>query len=163
MHTLLQAVDYNQSLMRVAIGADHAGFELKQALVRQLVAEGHELLDVGAVTFNSRDDYVDFALAASEKVRQGEAERGILVCGSGVGSSVAANKLKGIRACICHDTYSARQGVEHDDLNVLCLGGRVVGTHLASEVVRAFLAARYTADERHERRLEKVREAELKG
>ena len=149
--------------MRVAIGADHAGFDLKLAIVKEVSAAGHETVDVGAHEYDPNDDYPDFAVAVAEAVRRGDAERGIIVCGSGVGSSVAANKLKGVRASICHDTYSARQGVEHDDLNVLCLGGRIVGLSLASELVTAFLSARYSAEKRHARRLDKVLEAERRG
>ncbi len=149
--------------MRVAIGADHAGYDLKQAIVDLLAKEGHEAVDVGAHSFDATDDYPDFAVAVGESVRTGEAERGIVVCGSGVGSCVAANKLKGVRACVCHDTYSAAQGVEHDDLNVLCLGGRIVGIALASELVRSFLGASYTGQGRHARRLDKVLAAERRG
>ena len=154
---------YNCGFMRVAIGADHAGFDLKVAIVKEVSAAGHETVDVGAHEYDPGDDYPDFAVAVAEAVRRGDAERGIIVCGSGVGSSVAANKLKGVRASICHDTYSARQGVEHDDLNVLCLGGRIVGLSLASELVTAFLSARYSGEKRHARRLGKVLEAERRG
>ncbi len=149
--------------MRIAIGADHAGFELKRTLAERLTSAGHELTDVGAYVFDAADDYPDFAVAVAEKVRSGDAQRGIVVCGSGVGACVAANKRRGIRACLCHDTYSARQGVEHDSMNVLCLGGRVIGAALAWEVVGAFLAARPSAEERHLRRLNKVLEAEASG
>lgn len=149
--------------MRVAIGADHAGYDLKQELAKLLAADGHEALDVGAHALDADDDYPDFAIAVGESVRNGEAERGIVVCGSGVGSSVAANKLKGVRASVCHDTYSAGQGVEHDDLNVLCLGGRIVGISLARELVRAFLGARYDGGTRFARRLNKVLDAERRG
>ena len=154
---------YNCGFMRVAIGADHAGLDLKVAIVKEVSEAGHQTVDVGAHTYDPSDDYPDFAVAVAEAVRRGDAERGIIVCGSGVGSNVAANKLKGVRASICHDTYSARQGVEHDDLNVLCLGGRIVGLSLASELVTAFLSARYTAEKRHARRLGKVLEAERRG
>ena len=149
--------------MRVAIGADHAGYDLKQALAGGLSSNGHEVVDVGAHAFDPTDDYPDFALAVGEKVRRGEADRGIIVCGSGVGSCVAANKLGGVRASVCHDTYSAAQGVQHDDLNVLCLGGRIVGLSLANALVAAFLEARYGAEERHARRLGKVLDAERRG
>ncbi len=149
--------------MKIAIGADHGGFELKQTLVRQLAAAGHELADVGAYVFDAADDYPDFAGAVAEKVRSGEAQRGIVVCGSGVGACVATNKRKGVRACLCHDTYSARQGVEHDNMNVLCLGGRIIGAALAWEVVTAFLTASPSTEERHRRRLHKVLEAEESG
>lgn len=149
--------------MRVAIGADHAGFALKKALVERLVSAGHDLLDVGAHELDSEDDYPDFAIAVGEKVRSGEAERGIVVCGSGVGSCVAANKLKGVRASVCHDIYSAGQGVEHDDLNVLCLGGRIVDVSLAGELANAFLGACFRPERRFARRLQKVLDAERRG
>ena len=149
--------------MRVAIGADHAGYYLKQEIASLLAADGHEALDLGAHSYDADDDYPDFAIAVGESVRNGTAERGIVVCGSGVGSSVAANKLKGIRASVCHDTYSAGQGVEHDDLNVLCLGGRIVGISLATELVRAFLGTSYNGGSRFDRRLSKVLDAERRG
>lgn len=156
----LRGKGYNGTLVRIAIGADHGGFDLKQAIAAKLAAAGYEPADVGAYAFDADDDYPDFAGAVAEKVRRGEAQRGIVVCGSGVGACVAANKRKGVRACLCHDTYSARQGVEHDDMNVLCLGGRIIGTALAWEVVAAFLAARPSNEERHRRRLNKVLAAE---
>ncbi len=146
--------------MRVAIGADHAGFDLKQQLLGLLRADGHQTLDMGAHDLDPEDDYPDFALAVAERVRTGDAERGIVVCGSGVGSCVAANKVAGVRASVCHDTYSAGQGVEHDSLNVLCLGGRIVGIALAGDLVRAFLGATYRGQGRFSRRLEKVLAAE---
>src|SRR5437667_12544815 len=142
--------------MRLAVGADHAGFSLKQALVAYLKELGHEVQDVGAHRPDPNDDYPDFAQAVAEAIVNGRTERGVLICGSGVGASVAANKIPGIRAGLCHDTYSAHQGVEHDDMNVLTLGARVVGTELALELVRAFLAARFSGEERHARRLQKV-------
>lgn len=142
--------------MKIVAGSDHAGFELKQRLVALVRDLGHDVLDVGT---NSTVpvDYPDFSEAVGLAVREGRAERGILICGSGVGASVAANKIPGVRAGICHDTYSAHQGVEHDDMNVLVLGGRVIGNELAFELARAFLAARFTGEERHRRRLEKIR------
>lgn len=141
--------------MRVAIGADHGGFPLKRGLVEFLRGRGFQVLDLG--TFSEEPvDYPDFARAVGEAVRSGEAERGILICGSGVGACVAANKLGGIRASLAHDTYSAHQGVEHDDMNVLCLGARVIGPELAAELVGAFLGARFSGEERHRRRLAKV-------
>lgn len=145
--------------MRVAIGADHAGFDLKQILGAYLRHLGHEVIDVGT---NSDDpvDYPDFAEALSKVVVQGQAERGVLVCGSGVGASVSANKIPGIRAGLCHNTYSARQGVQHDDMNVLVLGARVVGIELARELVDSFLAARFNGEERHCRRIEKIKALE---
>ena len=142
--------------MRVALGADHAGFPLKQEIAAGLRQDGHDLVDMGAHAIDPSDDYPDFARAVAEAIAAGTVERGILVCGSGVGASVAANKFRGVRAAVCHDTYSARQGVEHDDMNVLCLGARIVGGALARELVSAFLAARFTGEERHRRRLAKL-------
>jgi RpiB/LacA/LacB family sugar-phosphate isomerase len=141
--------------MKIVVGSDHAGFDLKQEVAASLRREGHEVVDVGTGS-TAPVDYPDFAEAVGLAVREGRGERGVLICGSGVGAAVAANKLPGIRAAICHDTYSAHQGVEHDDMNVLVLGGRVVGPALAHELVRAFVAARYTGEERHARRLAKV-------
>jgi RpiB/LacA/LacB family sugar-phosphate isomerase len=142
--------------MRIALGADHGGFEMKDEIARMLADAEHEVIDQGAHTYDPADDYPDFARAVAIAVQRGEAERGILICGSGVGASVAANKVNGIRAGLCHDTYSAHQGVEHDDMNILCLGARVIGPELARELVRAFVAARFSAEERHVRRLGKV-------
>ena len=142
--------------LRVALGADHGGFPLKAELLPWLFSQGYEVLDLGAHELDSADDYPDFAEAVAQAVASGQAQRGILICGSGVGASIAANKVPGVRACLCHDTYSAHQGVEHDDINVLCLGARVVGSELARELVAAFLKARFTGEERHRRRLEKV-------
>jgi len=147
--------------MRIVIGADHAGFELKQMLVAHLRELGHDVEDVGTQSADPVD-YPDYAEAVADALLQGRAERGILICGSGVGASVAANKVPGIRAGLCHDTYSARQGVEHDDLNVLVLGARVIGPELAKELVRAFLNARFSGEERHRRRLEKLRQLEAR-
>ncbi len=141
--------------MRIVIGGDHAGFVLKGEIAALARGEGHDVLDVGAHSA-APSDYPDFAEAVGLAVLEQRAERGILICGSGVGASVAANKLAGIRAAVCHDTYSAHQGVEHDDMNVLVLGARVVGEALARDLVRSFLAARYSAEERHARRLAKV-------
>ncbi|MDR9459355.1 MAG: ribose 5-phosphate isomerase B [Dehalococcoidia bacterium] len=141
--------------LRVALGADHGGFSLKNELVTRL-HETFEVLDLGARTFDRDDDYPDFALAVAQAVASGQAQRGILVCGSGVGACIAANKVRGARACLCHDTYSAHQGVEHDDMNILCLGARVVGTELAGELVDDFLKANFSGETRHRRRLEKV-------
>ena len=141
--------------MRIAIGADHAGFALKQVLAEHLRKRGHEVIDQG--TGNADPvDYPDFAEAVAKVLLDGRAERGVLICGSGVGASVAANKIPGIRAALCHDTYSARQGVEHDDANLLVLGARVIGVELARELVENFLAAKFTAEERHRRRVEKI-------
>jgi ribose 5-phosphate isomerase B len=147
--------------MRVAVGADHAGFELKQHLVAWLRAEGHEPEDLGT---DSTDpvDYPDFAEAVGAAVLSGRAERGLVVCGSGVGACIAANKMPGVRAGLCHDTYSAAQGVLHDDVNVLVLGARVIGPALAEALVTSFLAARFTGADRHVRRLAKVRAIEAR-
>jgi ribose 5-phosphate isomerase B len=145
--------------MRVAIGSDHGGFVLKQMVADSLKKAGHRVLDVGAYDAEP-SDYPDFAKAIAEAVLRGEAERGILICGSGVGASVASNKLPGIRASVCHDTFSAHQGVEDDDMNVLCLGQRVVGPELAKEIVFCFLSAQFSGSERHERRLHKMSEIE---
>lgn len=141
--------------MRVAIGSDHAGFELKRDLAGYLAQQGHEIVDLGAHS-TAPVDYPDTAEAVATAVRNGQADRGLLVCGSGAGVSVAASKFPGIRAAVCHDTYSARQAVEHDDLNVLCLGARVIGPALARALTDAFLGATFTADERHLRRLAKI-------
>jgi len=145
--------------MRVAIGADHAGFALKQLIGGDLRDLGHEVIDLGTDSMDPVD-YPDYAEAVGKVILEGKADRGILVCGSGVGASVAANKLPGIRAALCHDTYSARQGVEHDDMNILVLGGRVIGSELAHELVHAYLAALFTKEERHRRRLEKIKALE---
>ncbi len=145
--------------MRIVIGADHAGFPLKNAVGDLLRSLGHSVLDVGAFNDNP-SDYPDFALLVGNAVLEGKGERGILICGSGVGVSVAANKIKGIRAAVCHDTYSAHQGVEHDDMNVLVLGSRVIGPKLAEDLVKAFLGASFTNEERHKRRLAKVKAIE---
>jgi RpiB/LacA/LacB family sugar-phosphate isomerase len=141
--------------MRVAIGSDHAGYELKQVLAAYMKELGHDVKDMGT---HSTDpvDYPDFAEAVSREIVEGRADRGIILCGSGVGASVVANKVPGIRAGISHDTYSAHQGVEHDDVNVLVVGARIVGVELAKEITRAFLAAEFSKEERHRRRLDKV-------
>jgi ribose 5-phosphate isomerase B len=141
---------------RVALGADHGGFALKAELVPWLREQGYEVSDLGAHTLDPADDYPDFAAAVARAVASEEASRGIVICGSGVGACIVANKITGIRACLCHDTYSARQGVEHDNVNVLCLGARVIGGELARELVSAFLGARFSAEARHRRRLDKV-------
>ncbi len=142
--------------LRVALGADHGGFSLKTELLPWLQGQGYELLDMGAHRLDSADDYPDVAAAVARAVASGQAQRGILICGSGVGACIAANKVPGVRASLCHDTYSAHQGVEHDDMNVLCLGAHVIGVELARELVSAFLKARFGGEERHRRRLEKV-------
>jgi len=145
--------------MKIAIGGDHAGFLLKQWLVAQLSKDGHDIVDVGAYD-ETPSDYPDIAREVGKAVVAGQAQRGILVCGSGIGASVAANKIKGIRAGLAHDTYSAHQGVEHDDVNVLCIGSRVIGSALALEVAQSFLHARVSGEERHVRRVKKVLEIE---
>jgi ribose 5-phosphate isomerase B len=147
--------------MKIVIGADHAGFALKVVTGDLLRSLGHDVLDVGAFNENP-SDYPDFAEAVGRAVLDGRAERGVLICGSGVGASVAANKLMGIRAAVCHDTYSAHQGVEHDEMNVLVLGSRVIGTALTGELVKAFIGAKFTNEERHVRRLNKVKALEAK-
>lgn len=146
--------------MNIAIAADHAGYPLKARVIDIVRAAGHEALDLGTHSAEIAVDYPDLARAVGEAVQQGRAERGILLCGSGVGACVAANKMRGVRAGVCHDTYSAHQGVEHDDMNVLCLGARIIGPELAPELVRAFLGARFSGEERHVRRLEKVKAME---
>lgn len=142
--------------MRIAIAADHAGYQLKELLGRQLRDAGHDVLDLGTHAADQADDYPDFAEALGATIRAGQAERGVLVCWSGVGAAVAANKLPGIRAGLCHDTFSAHQGVEHDDMNVLALGARVIGPALAQELVLTFVRAVYSGEERHARRVAKV-------
>lgn len=146
--------------MRIAVGADHGGFPLNERVLDELRATGHEVTDFGTHDGSQPDDYPDYAQAVGEAVQKGAAEIGILICGSGVGAAVAANKLRGVRAALCGDTYSAHQSREHDDCNVLCLGARVVGSELAMEIVRAFVAARFTGEERHRRRLAKVADME---
>jgi RpiB/LacA/LacB family sugar-phosphate isomerase len=145
--------------MRIAIGADHAGFALKQEIGTYLQELGHAVMDLG--TMNTTPvDYPDYAEAVGRAILEGQSQRGVLICGSGVGASVAANKLPGIRAAVCHDTYSARQGVEHDDMNILVLGARVIGAQLARELFRSFLSAAFTAEERHVRRVAKIQALE---
>ena len=142
--------------MRVVIGADHGGYSLKAPLIALLESLGHDVIDAGAYGLDPADDYPDFAKAVAEQVARSDADRGIVVCGSGVGAGVAANKVRGVRASVCHDVYSAHQGVEHDDMNVLCLGARIVGEEVAKELVASFVAAVFTGEERHRRRLDKV-------
>jgi ribose 5-phosphate isomerase B len=145
--------------MRIAIAADHGGFSLKAPLIEVLKQDGHDVLDLGA--FNAeRSDYPDFAQAVGEALQQQRADRGVLICGSGVGASIAASKMRGIRASVCHDTYSAHQGVEHDDMNVVVMGARVVGVELASDIVRAFLGAQFNGKDRYVARLKKVEQME---
>ena len=145
--------------MKIAVACDHGGFPLKEAVLEAVHAAGDELLDLGAFSV-APDDYPDYAEKLGRAIQKGEAERGILLCGSGVGASIAANKLKGVYAAVCHDIYSAHQGVEHDAMNVLCLGARVVGPKLANELVAAFLAARFRNEERYIRRIEMVKKLE---
>ena len=142
--------------MIVAFGTDHAGFPLREAVLHAITTAGHEPLDVGATTLDPEDDYPDFGRAAGEAVADGRAERGIVVCGSGVGIAVAACKVPGVRAALCHDTFSARQGVEDDDMNVLALGARVIGPSRATELAKTFLTASFSGADRHVRRRTKV-------
>ncbi|MGH9906653.1 MAG: ribose 5-phosphate isomerase B [Pyrinomonadaceae bacterium] len=146
--------------MRIAIGADHAGYPLNERVIEELLAAGHEIADFGTHVGSRPDDYPDYALKVGNEVQAGNADIGILICGSGIGAAVAANKLRGIRAALCGDTYSGHQSREHDDCNVLCLGTRVTGVELALEIVRAFVAAEFTGEERHRRRLKKIAEIE---
>jgi RpiB/LacA/LacB family sugar-phosphate isomerase len=148
--------------MIVAIGTDHGGFALKAPLVRALTEAGHEVIDLGTYSTDPVD-YPDYARAVGRAVLDGRAERGVLICGSGAGAAIAANKMHGIRAGLAHDTYTAHQMVEHDDANVCCLGARVVGPELAAEIVAVFVSARFTGEERHVRRLKKVAEIERDG
>jgi ribose 5-phosphate isomerase B len=151
--------------MRVAFAADHAGAALKDELLRRLGAAGlgHEWIDLGGDGSDPNDDYPDFSRRLGAAIVAGEADRGILICGSGVGASIAANKIRGVRSAVCHDTYSAHQGVEHDDMNVLTLGARVIGAEPAFECARAFLAATFSGEPRHRRRLDKVLAIEAEG
>jgi RpiB/LacA/LacB family sugar-phosphate isomerase len=142
--------------MKLGIAADHGGFEMKQQIVALLGAEGHEVVDFGNKVCDSNDDYPDFAIPLARAVAAGVVERGVLLCGSGIGASVAANKIEGVRAAICHDDFSARQGVEDDDMNILCLGGRTTGVAVAWDCVRSFLDAKFSGADRHRRRLAKV-------
>jgi ribose 5-phosphate isomerase B len=145
--------------MRVALACDHAGFPLKDEVIAAIQQTGNEVIDLG--TYNQEPvDYPDYAEKAGRAVLQGQADRAIILCGSGVGASIAANKIKGIYACMCHDTYSAHQGVEHDNMNTLCLGARVIGGELAKEIVKAFLGAKFSKEERHKRRTDKIKALE---
>ena len=145
--------------MRIAIGSDHAGVQLKTTLVDSLRAGGHEVVDVGTDSEHAVD-YPDYAESVALAVHSGEVDRGVMICGSGVGANVAVNKVPRVRGSVCHDTYSAHQGVEHDDMNVLVLGARIIGVELARELVEVFLGARYSGDDRHNRRLEKIHRLE---
>ncbi|MDA1278956.1 MAG: ribose 5-phosphate isomerase B [Chloroflexi bacterium] len=142
--------------MRLAIGADHGGFDLKSEMAKLLTNLGHEVVDKGAFEFDGEDDFPDFAAPVAAAVQAGEVDRGIILCGSGVGACIAANKYPGVRAGLCHDTYSAAQGVRHDDMNVLCMGARVVGVALAEDLVKAFVGATLESHPRFQRRLDKV-------
>jgi len=142
--------------MRIAVGADHAGFNLKEIIVTWLKNLDYEITDLGASKLDPSDDYPDLALPVAQAVSSGEADKGIIICGSGVGASMVANKVPGVRACLCHDTYSSHQGVEHDDMNVLCLGGRIIGEDLSKEIVTSFLHATFIPEPRFQRRLDKL-------
>jgi RpiB/LacA/LacB family sugar-phosphate isomerase len=146
--------------MRIALAADHGGFDMKELLIARLRAAGHSVTDFGAKALDPSDDYPDYVVPLARAVASGEVERGIVICGSGVGASVAANKVNGIRAGLCHDHYSVRQGVEDDDMNVLCLGGRVMGIEVAWDHAQTFIAAAFSGAERHRRRLTKVAQLE---
>ncbi|MBN1121318.1 MAG: ribose 5-phosphate isomerase B [Anaerolineae bacterium] len=148
--------------MTVVVGADHAGYDLKEMIKQWLIDQKVEVLDVGALTYDAGDDYPDFGQAVAEAVVEERGERGIVFCGSGVGAGIAANKVRGALAAVCHDTYSAHQGVEHDGMNVLVLGGRIIGIELAKEIVTAYLGAEVSTEERHVRRREKVTAIEKK-
>lgn len=149
--------------MKLAVGADHAGLEMKTQIIPWLQQAGHEVVDVGAHTLDPADDFPDFAAAVGQTLFGGGAERGVMICGSGVGATIASNKVSGVRAALCHDTYTARQGVEHNDMNVLCLGGRVIGIETAKEVISAFVGASFTGEERFLRRIDKVGKIEQGG
>jgi len=148
--------------MRIAIAADHAGFLIKDDVINLVQALGHDVIDLG--TYNQEPvDYPDFALKLGKMILEQKAERGVLICGSGVGACIAVNKIKGVYGCVCHDTYSAHQGVEHDNMNVLCIGSRILGIEMVKEIVKAFLSAEFQAEERFVRRFEKVRAIEENG
>ena len=142
--------------MKIGIGADHGGFEMKKQLAHLLAAEGHQIVDFGNSVYDTADDYPDFTIPLASAVARGEVDRGVLLCGSGVGASVAANKVAGVRAALCHDDFTARQGVEDDDMNILCLGGRTTGIGVAWDYTKSFLGARFSGADRHRRRLAKV-------
>ncbi len=146
--------------MRVAVGADHAGFNLRDAVISTIEAEGHQVIDLGAQCYDAEDDYPDRAAPVAEAVTNGKADRGVIVCGSGIGAAITANKYRGVRASVCHDSYSAAQGVEHDDMNVLCIGGRIIGEAIATQLVEAFLSAKMGEEERYHRRLNKINNIE---
>ena len=146
--------------MKIAIGSDHAGFEIKEEIKSFLTSLNIDFVDSGAYEFDALDDYPDFAKNVGYAIRNGEAQKGIIVCGSGVGASITANKIKGVRAGLCHDGYSAHQGVEHDDMNVLCIGSRIIGIELIKEIIISFINAKFSGEERHSRRLQKLLDIE---
>jgi ribose 5-phosphate isomerase B len=149
--------------MKISIGCDHGGFDLKLIIINWLAKKNYIVIDLGNKVYNIDDDYPDFAEKVSRNVVNGNSEKGIIICGSGVGACIAANKIKGARASVCHDSYSARQGVEHDDMNILCLGARVIGVELAKELILAFLGATFLNETRYNVRLEKIRKLENKN
>ncbi|MBI21586.1 MAG: ribose 5-phosphate isomerase B [Chloroflexi bacterium] len=149
--------------MKVSIGADHGGFKLKNELIKFISKNGYDVIDKGAYTFNPNDDYPDFAELVAKSVQNGESEKGIILCGSGVGASITASKFKGVRSAVCHDTYSGSQGVEHDDMNVICLGARIIGSTLAEKITLNFLKSKFIEESRFLRRLEKVQKIELEN
>ena len=149
--------------MKVSIGADHGGFQLKNELIKFISKNGYDVIDKGAYTFNPNDDYPDFAELVAKSVQNGESEKGIILCGAGVGASITASKFKNVRSAVCHDTYSASQGVEHDDMNVICLGARIIGSTLAEKITINFLKSKFIAESRFLRRLEKVQKIELEN
>ena len=149
--------------MKVSIGADHGGFQLKNELIKFISKNGYDVIDKGAYTFNPNDDYPDFEELVAKSVQNGESEKGIILCGSGVGASITASKFKNVRSAVCHDTYSASQGVEHDDMNVICLGARIIGSTLAEKITINFLKSKFIAESRFLRRLEKVQKIELEN
>lgn len=149
--------------MRIAVATDHAGFPLKDAVIEAINNAGHEMIDLGVNDASISVDYPDYAERAGRAIQHGKADRAVVLCGSGAGVCITANKMKGVYASVCHDTYSAHQGVQHDNMNVLCLGGRIIGTDLAGELVRAFINAQHSNEERHQRRANKIRAVEEKG
>tara|TARA_B100001142_G_C13890623_1_gene483821 strand:+ start:76 stop:525 length:450 start_codon:yes stop_codon:yes gene_type:complete len=146
--------------VKIAFGSDHAGFEIKEEIKSFLTSLNIDFVDLGAYEFDALDDYPDFAKNVGYAIRNGEAQKGIIVCGSGVGASITANKIKGVRAGLCHDGYSAHQGVEHDDMNVLCIGSRIIGIELIKEIIISFINAKFSGEERHSRRLQKLLDIE---
>lgn len=146
--------------MKIALGSDHAGFEIKEEIKSFLTSLNIDFVDLGAYEFDALDDYPDFAKNVGYAIRNGEAQKGIIICGSGVGASITANKIKGVRAGLCHDGYSAHQGVEHDDMNVLCIGSRIIGIELIKEIIISFINAKFSGEERHSRRLQKLLDIE---